>query len=208
MNPPPSPRWSPTSPRRSPPSPRSHCGFLLPSSLSASSSSGLSGGSDWLFFTRPPQPQPRHVHVAACYFHGCVRQTPKGLGCAGKPPIFSSRDRIFKRLYTVGPMSAIRSLLHLKICFFGTMLPTLWDSQIRVLGPEEKRKYLNHPFLAYFGHFSGSLRLILTQPTSHWSYIMPMGSHTSVGTFSAAHHWDERVSEASDLVIFTRFKNA
>ena len=72
----------------------------------------------------------------------------------------------------------------------------------------KKRKYLNHPFLAYFGHFSGSLRLILTQPTSHWSYIMPVGSHTSVGTFSAAHHWDERVSEASDLVIFTRFKNA
>merc|ERR1719222_351954 len=91
-------------------SPRSHCGFLLPSSLSASSSSGLSGGSDWLFFTRPPQPQPRHVHVAACYFHGCVRQTPKGLGCADKPPTFSSRDRIFNRIFRHPFVTALKIL--------------------------------------------------------------------------------------------------
>ena len=33
------------------------------------------------------------------------------------------------------------------------------------------------------GPFLGSWSLIFTQPTSHWSYIIPVGSGTSVGTF-------------------------
>lgn len=103
-------------------------------------------------------------------------------------------------------MSAICSLLNLKFCSFGTMLPTLWDSQIRVLGPVGKKEIFKPPILAYFGHFSGSLRLILTQPTSHWSYIiiMPVGSNISLGReglwglrLSNFHSVQERVTDFS-----------
>ena len=65
-----------------------------------------------------------------------------------------------------------------------------------------------HLFLGYFGHFSGSWRLILTHPTYHWSYIMSVGSDTSVGTFPRTHHRDENPFWGSLMpltwVIFTR----
>ena len=43
------------------------------------------------------------------------------------------------------------------------------------------------PFLAYFGPFSASQRLIITHQTSHWSYVIPVGSDTPVGTFPRTH---------------------
>ena len=47
-------------------------------------------------------------------------------------------------------------------------------------------------FWAYFGHFSGFQRLILTHPTSRSTYIMPLGSDTSVGTFPGTDYRDEK----------------
>ena len=41
--------------------------------------------------------------------------------------------------------------------------------------------------MAYFGHFSASQRLIITHQTSHWSYVIPVGSDTPVGTFPRTH---------------------
>ena len=52
-----------------------------------------------------------------------------------------------------------------------------------VSGRWEIFKNRKQPKIGHFGPFSGSQRLIFTHPTSQWSYIMPLGSDTSVGTF-------------------------
>ena len=72
-------------------------------------------------------------------------------------------------------------------------------------GHSEKSKNFKSPFLSHFGHFWGFQRLILTHATSRRSYIMPVGSDTSVGTIPGRHHRDEKPFQVSDLVILDSF---
>ena len=63
--------------------------------------------------------------------------------------------------------------------------------ETNVLPIRAHRKFFRphiYSILAYFGPFSGSQGLIITHQTSQWSYIMPLGSDTSVGTFPGIHH--------------------
>ena len=60
-------------------------------------------------------------------------------------------------------------------------------------GQKRILKYIETRFWAYFGPFFTSWRLIFTHPTSHWSYIIPVGPYTYVGTFP----WDDNPFQGS-----------
>ena len=98
------------------------------------------------------------VHVSTCSRSNMFTLYPFKEEAATKnvpKPQKSSNRPIFRRLYTVGRRSAIRSFEFLKFCSFGTMLPTLWDSQTKVLGPIGQREKFETPsfvpFRALFG---------------------------------------------------------
>ena len=84
---------------------------------------------------------------------------------------------------------AIRAVYESKIVIFcmNATFPSQWMAKYLRTHTKFFRPLI-YPFLAYFGPFSGSQRLIITHQTSQWSYIMPMGSDTSVGTFPGIHH--------------------
>ena len=150
------------------------------------------------------------VHVSTCSRSNMFTLYPFKEEAATKnvpKPQKSSNRPIFRRLYTLGRTRAIRSLEFLKFCSFGTMLPTLWDSQKKGFGTDRtKGKIWN----THFCPISGTFRA----PWGWYSLSQPPIGHISCqwgqthppGPFPETHHRDERVSEASDWVIFTRSK--
>ena len=80
------------------------------------------------------------------------------------------------------------AIFEVKILILCMNTPLAYGCMKKYLSAHEKFfGPLIYPILAYFGPFSGSRRLIITHQTSQRSYIMPLGSDTSVGTFPGIH---------------------